>query len=167
MSDVMGQLRQLVGTWEGIGRGTFPTIDPFEYTEKMVIHAIGNDPLLYYEQYTWRNNASGQKIAAHQECGFIRPISGNSIELTNGQNSGRTEILVGTIEQRGTEIFLNLTSKHIAYDERMIASSRVFRLVEGQLEYSTGMATVSVPQIQPHLHATLQKVVERVAECVV
>lgn len=160
MLKVMHQLRKLVGTWEGVGRGSFPTIDPFDYTEKMIIHAIGNDPLLYYQQYTWRTNTDGQKIASHQECGFIRPITEKKIELTNGQNSGRSEILIGTIEQHATEIYLNLSSKQIAYDERMIATSRCFRLVDGCLEYSTGMATINVPQIQPHLHATLLRVGE-------
>jgi len=33
-------LRRLVGTWEGKGTGEFPTLEPFEYRELLVVDEL-------------------------------------------------------------------------------------------------------------------------------
>lgn len=47
----LAPLARLVGTWRGTGSGEYPTIEPFAYTEELVLTDIGK-PFLEYRQRT-------------------------------------------------------------------------------------------------------------------
>lgn len=58
---------ELIGTWRGTGRGEYPTIDAFEYTEQVTFAEAGK-PFLVYVQKTWSPerapDAHGDRVSA-------------------------------------------------------------------------------------------------------
>lgn len=145
-------VRFLLGTWEGEGRGEYPTIAPFEYREAVTFGHVGK-PFLAYAQRTTRDGAP-----AHAEVGYLRSVGGGRVELVLAHPTGLAEVeegsIVGTrIELRSTGIVRSGTAKDVAALERSFA-------VEGDtLSYAVRMAAVGLP-LQHHLSATLRKVAE-------
>ncbi len=90
----VAHLAPLLGTWRGAGRGDYPTIDPFEYTEEVTIGHVGK-PFLAYSQRT--KGADGSPL--HAECGYWRPAGERGLELLIVHPSGIGEMLVGTVTE--------------------------------------------------------------------
>ena len=88
----VAHLAPLLGTWRGAGRGHYPTIDPFEYTEEVTFGHVGK-PFLAYNQRT--KGADGAPL--HAECGYWRPAGERGLELLIVHPSGIAEILVGEV----------------------------------------------------------------------
>ena len=88
----VAHLAPLLGTWRGAGRGHYPTIDPFEYTEEVTFGHVGK-PFLAYNQRT--KGADGAPL--HAECGYWRPAGEQGLELLIVHPSGIAEILVGEV----------------------------------------------------------------------
>jgi hypothetical protein len=84
----------LLGTWRGEGTGSYPTIEPFSYTEELVFEHAG-DAFLLYRGTSW--SPEGEPL--HFERGFLRPGAGpRELELCLAHPLGLTEIAHGTIE---------------------------------------------------------------------
>ena len=90
----VAHLAPLLGIWRGAGRGDYPTIDPFEYTEEVTIGHVGK-PFLAYNQRT--KSADGTPM--HAECGYWRPAGEQGLELLIVHPSGIGEMLVGTVTE--------------------------------------------------------------------
>ena len=90
----VAHLAPLLGIWRGAGRGDYPTIDPFEYTEEVTIGHVGK-PFLAYNQRT--KSADGTPM--HAECGYWRPAGQRGLELLIVHPSGIAEILVGEVAE--------------------------------------------------------------------
>ena len=90
----VAHLAPLLGIWRGAGRGDYPTIDPFEYTEEVTIGHVGK-PFLAYNQRT--KSADGTPM--HAECGYWRPAGERGLELLIVHPSGIGEMLVGTVTE--------------------------------------------------------------------
>ena len=60
----------------GPGRGEYPTIEPFEYTEELTYTDVGK-PFLHYVQRTW--SPAGEPM--HVETGYVRVPGHDMIEL--------------------------------------------------------------------------------------
>jgi hypothetical protein len=156
----------LLGRWRGRGRGTYPTIDAFEYEEDVEFWHIGK-PFLGYHQ---RTTIAGTGLASHSESGFWRlpPLdaSGNgtsdgelrprTVEATITQPTGVCEVLVGTlvdhrIEVAALQVCLTPTAKQITAVERSID-------VDGdEMTYQVRMAAVGQP-LQVHLEGEMRRV---------
>ena len=95
IADTFDQLCAFAGTWQGEGRGRFPTIDDFRYEERLQLVADDAYPLLAYEQRTWLEDGE----PGHWESGFWRPGPGGVVEISNAQESGRVEVLSGRVRQ--------------------------------------------------------------------
>ena len=65
----LAPLAALLGTWRGEGEGSYPTIEPFRYSEEISFTQVGK-PFLAYRQATV-NLATG--LPAHAEAGYWRP----------------------------------------------------------------------------------------------
>ncbi|MDE0652079.1 MAG: FABP family protein [bacterium] len=87
-------LAPLLGTWRGGGRGDYPTIEPFEYTEEVTIGHVGK-PFLAYGQRT--KGADGAPL--HAESGYLRPAGDRGLELLVVHPSGIAEVLVGEVTE--------------------------------------------------------------------
>ena len=68
----LGPLGGLLGTWEGRGAGSYPTIEPFRYHEQVHFGHAGK-PFLTYQQKTWDED-NGAPL--HAEVGYLRVVAG-------------------------------------------------------------------------------------------
>ena len=159
--EAMELLKPLAGRFEGGGRGGFPTIDDFRYTEELTFTGNGIEALLHYEQKTWTasdGDKDGEPL--HWESGFLRPVAKDRAEMLNSQNSGRVEVLAGPLEVADGVVTLRLDSLLLGHDERMLQSRRVYVLQGDQLTYTVEMATTGHGQLAGHLEARLTRVLE-------
>jgi hypothetical protein len=144
-------LAGLVGTWEGRGRGVYPTIEPFTYDETVVIGHAGK-PWLAYQQ---RTKHADTGLALHAETGYWRLPGPGRVELVVAHPTGLVEVLEGAIEQGACHLSSSLvagtgTAKQVAATERHVS------VVGDVMRYSVRMAAVGQP-LQVHLEAELHR----------
>jgi hypothetical protein len=140
----------LLGTWRGAGRGDYPTIAPFEYTEEVTFGHAGK-PFLTYQQRTWDTDGS----PLHTEAGYVRPVDAGNCELVIAQPTGVTEIHDGRVDGQQlrfvtTGVGLTATAK----DVRSVA--RTIVVADDTLTYRLDMAAVG-QGLTFHLEAELQR----------
>jgi hypothetical protein len=148
-------LAPLLGTWAGRGRGTYPTIEPFEYLEEVVFSHVGK-PFLVYGQKT-KAAADGKPL--HAETGYLRVPQPGRVELVLAHPSGITEIEVGTYSADGDVVELQLTASDIGLTptaKEVSALARSIRVDGDELSYSVQMGAVGQPT-QNHLTAVLHR----------
>jgi hypothetical protein len=157
----LNRLIPFIGEWEGLGRGGYPTLDDFVYSETFrVLHDQGA-AYLTYEQRTELVDSDGFPIRkSHWEAGVLRPLEDGSVELACVQGSGRVEVLRGEFlmqESRPGGVSLRFQSEFIGNDERVSSSSRDWHLTGDHLSYVMKMATTRVGEPTRHLEANLVK----------
>lgn len=155
---LMRALRPLLGRWKGGGRGDYPTIENFAYTEELDFRCNDVEPLIVYEQRTWvesRGDDNGEPL--HWETGFIRPVDGRTVEFSNAQNGVRVEVLSGPLELTPSGFEIVMDSLLIGHDPRLVRTSRTFTLEGDALAYTVRMQTTRCP-LQQHLQARLHRV---------
>ncbi len=148
-------LTPLLGTWQGRGSGTYPTIEPFDYLEEVSFSHVGK-PFLVYGQKT-RSVADGTPL--HAETGYLRVPRPGHLELVLAHPSGITEIDVGTYTADGTAIELDMTAANIGLTptaKEVTALGRQFRVDGDELSYSLQLGAVGQP-LQHHLAAVLHR----------
>lgn len=151
LPDALAPLAFLLGTWAGRGRGTYPTIAPFDYGEE-VTFAFAGKPFLAYRQRTWRLD---DDAPLHAESGYWRPAGEGRVEVLLAHPFGATELLEGTV--RGAA--LRLASRHVgltATAKRIDAVERDLDVDGDRLTYRVRMAAVGEPMTH-HLEATLRR----------
>jgi hypothetical protein len=158
---ILEALTSLLGTWKGQGKGMFPTLEDFEYSETLQIRRDPGASFLTYQQDTELIDAQGNPSRkSHWEAGVLRPQENGSIELACVQGSGRVEVLQGKLLVKqslpGT-IGLQFESKLIGNDERVKAAIREWTLSGNQLKYVMKMSTSRVDELSLHLEANLFK----------
>lgn len=144
----------LLGTWEGTGRGGYPTVSPFGYRERTRWWHDGR-PFLGYEQRTWRS-VDGGEVPAHVETGFWRVFADGRVEATIAQTGGVAEVAVGAAA--GTRV--ELASSHVALApaaKPVAALWRTYVLDGGVLVCTTDMAAMGRDR-GPHLASRLVRV---------
>ena len=148
----------LAGTWTGSGRGYYPTIPSFEYTETLSVTYDPARDLIHYEQRTDKRYADQVvSVPSHWESGFIRAIAPAMIELTNAQSGGRLEVLTGTIAQVDDHWTIELESTQIANDPRVLKTRRRMTVSQTTLAYTMDMYTNRVDRLTAHLESTLRR----------
>jgi len=147
----------LEGTWTGEGRGEFPGVISFGYRETLTFTRRDENSLIYEQKTQKLYDGQTEYVPSHAETGFIRVLENGEIELVSAQ-TGRNEVLIGSIKPVGTMFRIHFESKSITNDPRMIASTRTFELEGDTLRYEMGMHTTKVMQLTPHLKIALQRV---------
>ena len=153
----------LLGRWEGIGKGGYPTISDFDFIQQLTFTHIGK-PYLIYTSRSWRLEEAdgelrrGEPLAV--ETGFWRPAGGGRVEVLLTHPTGITEIYVGEVS--GTKI--DIATDVVARTETakpVMAGKRLYGLVdspgapgEKDLAYAYDMAAMGQP-LAPHLSAQL------------
>ncbi|XP_027875207.1 peroxynitrite isomerase THAP4 isoform X2 [Xiphophorus couchianus] len=165
LNPVLKPLSWLLGTWESDepGEGTFPTIKPFRYTEKLHFSHVGQ-PVINFTSFLtvlFRFNAfhAESNKPLHRECGFIRIQPGtNKVAFIIAQNSGLVEIEEG--ELTGNQLKLQSQSLgriSFAKEPHVQQIGRVLQLrPDGKLEQTVSMATDNQPLTQ-HLYITYSR----------
>jgi len=155
--DVIATLRSLVGTWTGHGEGAFPTIDSFSYREETVITTRDGVSGIHFEQRAWKTLPGGGEETSHWESGFFLVDDDGRVDLLNAQESRRVEVLAGEMTGKPGAWELELASRVHAYDPRVVATTRTYRVDGDRMEVVVQMATRSTPPLTRHLRATLER----------
>ena len=147
----------LLGEWEGLGEGRYPTIDDFSYGEHLTFGHAGK-PFLAYAQRSW-DPTTGAPM--HVETGYLRVTDapagqpGAGVELVISQPTGVVEVLVGTVHDatvlvHSTVVALTPTAKEVVEVEREL------RLDGDALVGRLAMAAVGEP-LTHHLASRLTR----------
>ena len=150
----------LEGTWQGEGRGGYPTIDSFDYREELFFTHRDESTLAYDQRTEKRIDGTEEFVTSHWENGFIRILKENELELVNAQSGGRGELLIGHIEKLDSLTRLHFASKAVTNDPQVISTTRVFELEGDHLRYELEMSTIKVARLTRHLSITLERVHE-------
>lgn len=142
----------LAGTWRGGGAGEYPTIEPFTYTEELVVLPVPGRPVAHWRSTT-RDAVSGEP--RHAESGFLR-AAGEGVELVVAHSFGIVEAAAGTLEAgllslRSTGLLGTASAKRV--DEVV----RRYEQAGDALTYTLAMAAVGRP-LTHHLRAELHRV---------
>jgi hypothetical protein len=141
----------LLGTWRGQGKGDYPTIQPFDYSEEIAITHNGK-PYLIYSHKTIH---LGTGLPAHHEMGYFRPVADDRVELVVVMPTGITEIEAGTLD--GTTIEMSSTGVGRAPTAKDVTKlERTFTVDGDVMRYEVKMAAVGQP-LQRHLIAELRR----------
>lgn len=149
----------LIGKWEGTGYAEYPTIDPVEYSETLMISNNSKNPVLHYEQKTFITKPVERKgEPIFWESGFIIDDGNGLFRMVNTQVSGRIEILKGQAQTTSEgKIELGLESSSIINDDKLIRSGRKLIFSKDQIEYEVNMSTTKNFVYRKHLSAKLKK----------
>lgn len=149
--DIQALAAVLLGTWSGVGRGEYPTIEPFEYRESVSFTHRGK-PFLVYEQRTMH---PVEDRPMHTESGYLRMPMAGTVEAVIAHPTGLAEVSEGTFDGgilrlRSMSVVATPTAKSVTSIERDL-------VIDGDLlRYDVRMAAVGVP-LAHHLSAELQR----------
>ena len=152
----------LIGRWQGVGVGGYPTIEDFRYRQEVTFAPLGPKPVLAYSSRSWLLNDDGTPgRAAAAETGWWRPQPDGAVEVLLAHPTGITEVYVGTVDGSRIEIATDLVARTSSAKE-VSAGRRLYGLVGDELMYAMDMAAVGQP-LTPHLSARLRRVEDAVA----
>lgn len=160
----LAHLSWLLGTWEGVGLGQYPTIEDFQFTQQVTFATDGR-PFLSYHSRSWLIDADGNLIRpSASEVGYLRPLPDNQVEWLMQHPTGIAEIWIGQVtvtsidNARITGARLEMVTDGImrtATAKPVNAGQRLYGLVEGSLLWTYDMAAMGEPMAN-HLSATLR-----------
>lgn len=152
LSQNLQPVAALIGTWDGDGRGSYPTIADFTYREELTFTDIGK-PFLQYEQRTW----NGEGNLMHVESGYLRITSPTTAELVLAIPTGQSELLEGSLStDDGLKLQLEGTIMNTSTAKHVESTRRTYRLDGDTLSTDFHMAAVGV-EMTLHLESTLSK----------
>lgn len=147
----LAPLAGLLGTWQGDGRGDYPTIEPFAYREQVTFGHVGK-PFLAYQQRTWHPQAG---TPMHAETGYLRLTAAGGVELLLAHPTGIAEVYEGTLEGGRIEV-VTTTVGRTATAKDVRGLRRTVTLEGDRLTYDVYMAHADTPETH-HLHAVLER----------
>ena len=150
-------LASLLGNWRGTGRGSYPTIDDFDYVEELVFGHVGK-PFLSMGQRT-RDGSTGQPL--HAETGYLRALPDGAVELTVAQPSGVVEVDVGSVTKTSDGLVVELESAEVGLTpsaKSVTAVRRRLHLAGETLVSELWMAAVGEADLIHHVRAELSRV---------
>jgi len=141
----------LAGTWRGSGRGEYPTIADFAYTEELVVQPVPARPVAQWRSVT-RDGSTGEP--RHAESGFLRSTA-DGVELVVAHSFGIVETAVGSMD--GTVLTLRSTGMMGTPSAKRVDETRRRYEFDGDaVRYEIAMAAVGVAMTH-HLTADLQR----------
>ena len=158
----LAPLAFLIGRWQGVGVGGYPTIEDFRFRQEVTFAPLGPKPVLAYSSRSWLLNDDGTPgRAAAAETGWWRPQPDGAVEVLLAHPTGITEVYVGAVDGSRIEIATDVVARTSSAKE-VSAGRRLYGLVDDELMYAMDMAAVGQP-LTPHLSAHLRRVEDAVA----
>ena len=151
-----GPLAPLLGTWRGRGRGRYPTIDDFDYTEELVFGHVGK-PFLSMVQRS-RDPSTGEPL--HAEAGYLRALPDGAVELTVAQPSGVVEVDLGSVTRTSDGLVVELESAEVGLTstaKSVTAVRRRLEVVGSTLISELWMAAVGEADLIHHVRSELRQ----------
>ncbi len=156
----------LIGTWTGVGLGSYPTIDDFRFGQEINFSTDGR-PFLAYRSRSWLLDEDGNQVRpSASEVGFWRPHPENRVEVMLTHSTGHLETYHGKIEVTAMadaqitgarcELRTDIVARSATAKE-YDAGVRLYGLVEGDLGWAFDMSAVGQPMTN-HLSAKLARV---------
>ncbi len=148
-------LGPLLGAWSGHGRGSYPTVPPFDYTEHLHF-GHGGKPFLTYDQ---RTRALDDDRPLHAETGYLRPAGPGRAELVVAQPTGVVEVDDGEVQMSDGVLQLVLRSRVVGLTtsaKEVTAVERTLLLDGDVLRTTLAMAAVGQP-LTHHLASELRR----------
>ncbi|MDQ1628937.1 MAG: hypothetical protein QOI54_2681 [Actinomycetota bacterium] len=145
----------LLGTWQGVGVGGYPTIDEFRFSQEVTFSENGK-PFLHYLSRSWLLDDQGNQVRPlAQETGYWRAQPEGRLEVLLTHPSGYVEIWLGEADGAKIELSTDVVAR-TETAKPYTAGHRLYGLVDGELLWAFDMAAVGQP-LQPHLSATLRR----------
>ena len=164
--EVLKPLTLLLGTWKGKGRGSFPTVEDFEYEDQLLFRvfdgAFESEPLIHFEERAWTIE-DGTQVFKHSETGYFKPTNDGRIRFYVCHNTGRIEVFFGSCDQLDLEtqsFKIAFKSETVLNDEgikTVQSSNRVLELKNDQLTIEMSMSTEDVEESTRHLWVELER----------
>lgn len=159
-------LSWLLGTWVGVGLGSYPTIEDFRFGQEVTFTNDGR-PFLTYQSKSWILDEEGNRLRpGATEMGFWRPGPDNQVEVMLVHSTGHLETYHGKVEVTAIED-AKITGARLELRTDIVARSqsakdydggiRLYGLIEGDLGWAFDMAAVGQPMTS-HLSARLAKI---------
>lgn len=151
----LAPLAFLLGRWQGVGVGGYPTIESFRFGQEMRFGHNGK-PYLIYTSRTWRladDGAVGAPLAT--ESGFWRARPSGEVEVLLAHPTGFAEIYLGRPESNRVELATDVVARTSSAKE-VTAGRRLYGLIGDDLGYAYDMAAVGQP-LQAHVSAQLKR----------
>lgn len=151
----------LLGTWEGVGVGDYPTIEAFRFGQQVTFTQDGR-PFLAYTSRTWLLDDDGNRVRPlATETGYWRSKLDGSVEVTLAHPTGIVEIWLGETDNGRVEMRTDVVARTEQAKE-YTAGHRLYGLVKGDLMYAYDMAAMGQP-LQAHVSAQLKRVDAEIA----
>lgn len=145
----------LLGTWQGVGVGDYPTIEGFRFGQEVVFEQYGL-PYLSYSSRTWLLDDDGNQVRPlAAERGFWRVHDGERVEVMLAHPTGIVELWLGRVDGVKVEIATDAVARSETAKEYN-AGHRLYGLVQSELMYAFDMAAMGQP-LQPHVSARLKR----------
>lgn len=151
----------LIGKWSSIsGKGSYPTIQPFNFDTELEFSFIGQ-PMLNYKWSSWHPI---RRTPMHQESGFLRIKPGTcEIALLAAHNFGITTLEIGVVEEKLITLYCDNSQINripFAKEPHVTGLKRTITYNEEsqQLEMLMWMATTNTPDLTHHLAMIFEKV---------
>jgi hypothetical protein len=152
LPDEVRFLAPLLGTWAGEGRGEYPTMEAFDYGERLTFDHVG-DAFLQYVHRSWLLE-DGTPL--HFERGFLRPgAEAGSVELTLAHPLGLTEVSHGTLVDGHMDL-VSTSMGRTASGMAVVGVERRYRIDRDEIAYELDMATETTPMVR-HLSGRLRR----------
>jgi hypothetical protein len=153
----LSALTFLLGTWEGEGRGIYPTVEDFTYWERVSFLVPPGKPFIAYRQETRRTGEHPEAgVPLHTESGYLRPAGPDRAELVVAQPTGIVEVHHGAIT--GTSLAFAAATVATTDTAKEVVSVERNLVVNGDdLEYELLLGAVGQAH-QLHLEAVLRRV---------
>jgi hypothetical protein len=151
----------LLGTWQGSGRGEYPSIDPFNFEQEVAVAHDGR-PFLHYFSRTWITDDNGERVRPGAlETGFLRigaetTDDGYPLEFVLAHPTGYAEVWLGIADGARITLATDVVARTSTAKD-YTAGQRMYGLVEGDLMYAFDMAAMGQP-MQSHLWGRLARV---------
>ncbi len=146
----------LLGTWRGPGKGSYPTIDDFDYLEELSFSHVGK-PFIVMGQRS-RDPLTSEPL--HAEAGYLRAVGQGQLEFVVAQPSGIVEVSSGSVAASADGLVIELQTLSVGCTpeaKQVTSVKRRMQLQDDTLVSELWMAAVGESELIHHVRSELRR----------